>query len=430
MNANAPSASLRGASNGVGTGTGVRMHGTLAGVFALVLVGLTLRAPITSLAAVVPQMQDDLGISTGQAGLLTTIPILMFAAISPLVGVAAQRWGVNRVLVGATVLLAIAVVVRPWSGYGLIVATTLCVGAFITAGNVLLPAVVRRDFAHRQGIVMGFSSASITGGATLAAAGTGLLVLWWDWRLALSLWGLLVALAALTFWWANRQRPVPASDIRVALATPPSSGRASAWNVPTAWGFGTYFALQSAMFYGSTAWLPTMLPAIADVDTSTGTQLASLFQLLGIAGALTAPMLVSRLRSWRLLAFCFSGMYVVMMAGLLWGPSLAVVWLVIGGVGQGATYAMLMALIAARAADVDAVRALSATAQTIGYLGAAAFPFLLGVFAAAGEWGPSLVVLLGLSLGGLALTPLVGSPSVIQVDTPRQRSHREPAGHG
>ena len=45
------------------------------GVAAIVLTGLCLRSPITSLAAVLPDIQRELDLSPTVAGLLTSLPV-------------------------------------------------------------------------------------------------------------------------------------------------------------------------------------------------------------------------------------------------------------------------------------------------------------------------------------------------------------------
>lgn len=52
----------------------------LAGIL---LIAANLRAPITGLAPVLAMIQADFGLGTVQAGILTTLPLLAFALLSP-----------------------------------------------------------------------------------------------------------------------------------------------------------------------------------------------------------------------------------------------------------------------------------------------------------------------------------------------------------
>src|SRR5690606_30787137 len=58
----------------------------------IVLVATNLRAPITSVGPVVPQIQDALRLSNTLAGLITTIPLLAFALLSPIAPKLAEKW--------------------------------------------------------------------------------------------------------------------------------------------------------------------------------------------------------------------------------------------------------------------------------------------------------------------------------------------------
>ena len=61
------------------------------------------------------------------------------------------------------------------------------------------------------------------------------------------------------------------------------------------------------------------------------------------------------------------------MAGLLWVPSLAVVWLVSARVGAGMSMVTCLTLLGVRVRDHHQASALSAMAQCVGY-----GPFLAG----------------------------------------------------
>ena len=54
-------------------------------VFAVVFVASTLRAPLTAVGPVIDHIKDAMHINNSVAGILTTIPLLVFAIVSPLV---------------------------------------------------------------------------------------------------------------------------------------------------------------------------------------------------------------------------------------------------------------------------------------------------------------------------------------------------------
>jgi CP family cyanate transporter-like MFS transporter len=108
--------------------------------------------------------------------------------------------------------------------------------------------------------------------------------------------------------------------------------------------------------------------------------------------------------------------------GLSLAPTAWPLWVGIGGVAQGAGISLAFALVTLRAADHDVVARLSAMSQLVGYTVGACGPLVVGsLYAAAGGWGPPLVLLFGTAavlgvagvLAGRAV--LLGGPV-----TPRQ----------
>jgi CP family cyanate transporter-like MFS transporter len=95
--------------------------------------------------------------------------------------------------------------------------------------------------------------------------------------------------------------------------------------------------------------------------------------------------------------------------GLLAAPGAALLWMVVLGLGQGAALGLGLVLPVLRGRDAEAVASLTAMAMGLGYLVAAAGPWLLGaVRDISGGWTAPLVVLavvsvLELPVGALAV---------------------------
>jgi CP family cyanate transporter-like MFS transporter len=374
---------------------------------AVVAVGLNLRGPIVSLSPVLDQVQRDLGIGETQAGLLTTIPVLCFAVVSPFVAVLARRAGTHPTIVVSVLALALAIAVRPWYGYGVLVAGTVLIGAAIACGNVLLPVVARRDFPGRSGPVMSAFTTSLLVSATIPAFLTVPLATLVGWRAALALWAVLAVAALVLYRVATGGGRRPGGD---PTASPAGS---SAWRNPAAWELGVFFGLQSLLFFATTAWLPTMLRAEIGIDAAAAGTALSIFQLLGIPSALAVPVLLGRRPAGYAVAAVTGLLWLVFFGGLLLVPVAWPVLCALGGLAQGGGIAMGLSLIALRSRDGDAARSVSATVQTIGYCLGAAGPVLVGAVAAAtGGWTPALVVLTGVAaaFGVLALRTATPAP--------------------
>src|SRR5262245_49300151 len=122
-------------------------------LWGLLVVAANLRSALTGVGPVLDQIQAELGMTLAVAGLVNTVPLLAFAVISPIVPRLAARWGPERVLGAALVVLTIGIVVRWVPAASALFAGTVLIGAGIAVGNVLLPSLIKRDFPARVGLL-------------------------------------------------------------------------------------------------------------------------------------------------------------------------------------------------------------------------------------------------------------------------------------
>src|SRR5262245_24622309 len=93
------------------------------------LVALNLRPSLTSVGPLLGQIGDDEGLSEGIQGVLGALPLIAFALCSPLVHRLSARFGLERPVLAALLVLAAAVVVRSYGGHGGLWTGTLVAGA-------------------------------------------------------------------------------------------------------------------------------------------------------------------------------------------------------------------------------------------------------------------------------------------------------------
>lgn len=67
----------------------------------ILMIATTLRVTFTGAAPLLETIRSDYGLSTAQTGLLTTLPLLAFALVSPLAAGIARRFGMERSLFAA-----------------------------------------------------------------------------------------------------------------------------------------------------------------------------------------------------------------------------------------------------------------------------------------------------------------------------------------
>lgn len=360
-----------------------------APVVGVVLIAANLRPSLMGVGPVLKDMQADTGLAPSLLGLLITMPVIAFGAISPLAAPLARRFGLERVLLGAMVLLALGIALRSLPGTAALFGGAALLGAAIAVGNVLVPALIRRDFAERIGVM---TSVFVTTLAGVAAVGAGLAVpleALLGWRAALAVWALPALLAAA--WWAllgARLSPTPAPA--AAVKAPPRPG--ALWRSALAWQVSLFMGLQSLAFYVLVAWLPTLLRD-AGLSAAAAGSYAFLYQVACLAGSLLAPLLAARAKEQRWHALAASLLSLVGFVGLA-GTAPSMAWILLAGLGSGSSLALSLAFFSLRAHDASQTASLSGMAQSVGYSLAALGPVGFGLLHdVSGGWLAPLVVL-------------------------------------
>ena len=90
----------------------------------------------------------------GFVTMLTTIPLLIFALISPAVGSLLHRIGMKNLFLICILSIFTGILMRSYCGFWGLLTGTAFLGFGIGILNVLIPVWIRRDFPERIGPVM------------------------------------------------------------------------------------------------------------------------------------------------------------------------------------------------------------------------------------------------------------------------------------
>ncbi len=371
---------------------------------AVLLVAANLRIAVTSLGALL----DEVGHSTQMPGFAmafaTTLPVLAFAVVGAAGIMVTRRLGAHRGLALAMLLLVVGLLARVLDGTVVLLVGTLVACAGIALANVLLPAVVKEHFPDRIGQVTGAYSAVLSIGAAFGAASTVPLAdATGGWQGGLGIWALL-ALLALLAW-------LPHCRARRGLGGPRVG--TGMWRSPIAWAVTLVFGTQSILAYVVMSWLPSVYADAGFSHEEAGLLLAGSI-MVGVPVFFLAPTLATRLASQGHLIAVMTGLMAIGFAGLWLSPAEgAWLWAVLLGVGGG-VFPVTLALFALRTRTSADTASLSAMAQSIGYLIAAAGPLLIGVLRdATGSWSVPLVLLVLLCVVQVLVGYAAGRPRVI-----------------
>ena len=359
-----------------------------------------LRLVFASLSVRLPEVALATGLAPWQVGLLTTLPVLCLGVFAPLAPQLARLWGAERSLLGALVLIALGTACRALGPVWALFSFSILTGAAIATANVLLPALVKRDFQARSAWLTGAYVTAISGGAALAAAVTIPVetALGGGWRLGLAIWAAPVVVICLIW------LPLAGSGAQGARAgAAPVPGL---WRHPLAWSVALFMGFQSALAFCVLGWLPPILRE-RGLDAETAGLVLSVLILVQLATSLTIPAAAARRPDQRGLALLLSLAATGGLLGLLLAPLSGVwVWAVVQGLAQGGLFSLALTLVLLRSADSQTASQLSGMAQGVGYVPAALSPLGVGLLH---QWtggfeavaGLAAVIGLGLVLSGL-----------------------------
>lgn len=387
---------------------------------AIVFTASVLRSPITSLGALSVQVQDDLSLSSGAMGLLTTLPLLAFAASALFMSNIAERFGKSRVLAVGCLAIAVGIALRSYAGDVGLFGGTLLLGIGISSGNVLLPAVVRDRFPAYVGImtalyttIMSLFAGSAAGVSSHFMEMNPAQSVAPDWGTILMMMAPFAAIATI-LWIVSCRMMHKTTGERIltrastTVSTAPSNvhtSRARFFDAhilksPLTWWITGLFGIQSVLFYSVIAWLPAILTA-SGASPSAITTCVALFPIVGIPCTLFIPPLAQRMKRQRLLGAAVGLICVIGVVTLFFvnSDTAAIIAVVIVGFALGAPFCLCMYYFGVRTEDPGDSAKLSGISQTFGYLMAALGPACLGAIVdITGSWFTPLMIMLILAL--------------------------------
>ncbi|MFJ3074768.1 CynX/NimT family MFS transporter [Pseudomonas sp. NPDC087029] len=375
----------------------------------LVLVALNLRPALSSMAPVLGQVSEGLGLNASQAGLLTTLPVLCLGLFAPLAPILARRFGSERVILGILLTLALGILVRSALGAVGVFVGSLLAGASIGIIGVLLPGIVKRDFPQHAGTLTGVYTMALCLGAAMAAGATVPLSQHFDgsWALGLGFW-MIPALLAMLVWLPQARQGHGLHKVAYRVR--------GLWRDPLAWQVTLYMGLQSSLAYIVFGWLPSILIGRGLSPTEAGLVLSGSV-IVQLISSLGAPWLATRGKDQRLaivivMLVTLAGLFGCLYAPIdgLWG------WAVLLGLGQGGTFALALTLIVLRSKDAHVAANLSSMAQGVGYTLASMGPFAVGlVHDITGGWAAVGWIFAVLGIGAIVFGLGAGRALHVQV---------------
>lgn len=358
-------------------------------VLGLVVLAFNLRPAAVSVGPVLDEIRTGLGMGPLAAGVLTTLPVLCFAGfgyVAPWVG---RTFGVHRVILMALLVTFAGLALRAAAqSPATFMVATLPALAGMAIANVLIPSLVKLHFPSHLGSMTALYTTALAVGLTAAsvltvplADATG------SWRGGLGSWTAVALVAAVP--WLGLVR----HDVKPPLGGPATIPTRRLARSPLAWTMAAFFGIQSLHAYSVFGWLPQIY---RDAGFSAGTAglLLGVTTATSIPVSLVLPGITARGRHQARIILALSASYVAGYVGLIVDADvLPWLWALLIGIGTG-MFPLVLTLLGMRARTSEGTAALSAFAQSIGYLVAGIGPLMMGaLYGATGGWTVPLVVL-------------------------------------
>ncbi|WP_260424745.1 MFS transporter [Streptococcus minor] len=361
----------------------------------IMMMGAVMRVPFTAIPAVLTDIAMGLGVPVSDLGILTSLPLIMFALCSTLAPKWAARLGLEKLLGVALLVMTVGSLLRIAGVSGLYLGTLL-IGVAIATINVLLPSLVSVHFPLKVGTYTTIYITMMGLAGTVGSMVAVPIVAATSWQTFVILLTLLVAIAAVIWlpnWRYNHRFAQPSTHTK----------QSSLWKNKAALNFLVFGGLQSLLFYTEMTWLPTIAQT-AGLSKAEGGLLAGIFNLISIPVSMIIPAIVSRLNNSQR-AWFMSGISLLTVIGLilmLMAPANFVFWIIISlilGLSVGALFPYMMLSFTLKTSDGQATARLSGMVQSGGYLLASIGPVLLGYsFPVFGTWKPLIFALLAVTL--------------------------------
>ncbi len=374
------------------------------------MLGVVMRAPFTALPAILIDVAAGLRVEVSSLGILTSIPLIMFALCSSLAPRLAAKFGMEKLMALVLLVMVLGSGMRVLNLPALYIGTML-VGATIAFINVLLPSLVAANFPKKIGLYTTIYITLMGVAATVASMIAVPIVSSSSWEFFILLITGLVFMAFL-IWLPNVR-----NNHRFASENQ-GNQKSSIWKNKAAIAFLIFGGLQSVLYYTEITWLPTISQSVGFSKAEAGL-MAGLFNMTAIPMSMIIPAVLSRqtkeMRRNIMLAISSVTLLGLVMMALI--PTNLILWSalhIILSFSNAALFPYMMLSFTLKTSNSQATAQLSGMVQTGGYLIAAFGPGLLGYsYPIFGNWMPLILALAIVTLAMMWTIVLIEREDII-----------------
>lgn len=379
-------------------------------IFAIFAVSLNMRPAITSIGPLLDIIRGQLSLTNAQVSLLTALPVICMGVFASLAPVLNRRFGLNATMIFMVAVIGVMTALRDFiPTYTMLLVSSIGVGIAIAIAGPLLSAMIKQNFPHRAGPVIGIYSFGLGAGAT---ASTGLSAYFYEltgsYPFALSIWAVL-AFVGIAVWLASATDQLVVHQQAGKSSKQKLSEFRSPWKNSKAWLFLFFFGLQSAAFFSIVIWLAPIAISKGMTIVQAGT-LVSLMTAVQIVLNITIPLMMERYpgrKMWLLFILLIGlvavGMFATGHVPFLWVGALLM------GVPLGGMFPIALVLPLDETENAAETNSWTAMMQTGGYIIGGILPLLIGViYDATNNHQVTIALFASLFIGMIFLALLIG----------------------
>ena len=361
----------------------------------IILLGMILRTPITSVGAIIGPLKNLLEINNTVAGLITTIPLIAFAIFSPFVAKISNKIGLEKTLYLAAIVTSIGLLLRFYINTSVFFVTTFIIGVGLTVGNVLLPGLAKKYFPENLGVMTGFYavvmnvSASVAAGISYPILSSNVGGEKFSTGLAVNIW-LIVSILNIVIY------AIITKNSKSERIEDKKSGGKGYLRSLKMWSVMLSMGLQSALFYCSVSWFAEIMISKGFTPSEAGL-LLSISQFAQFPSTFLVPVLAEKIKNKLIIPIFIAMGYVASLIGMIYiqgNFALMTVYIVLFALAGGGSFSYVMYLFSAKSKNEEEAADISGLAQAGGYWLAAIFPPLLGYVRDVLNWDVAIYILI------------------------------------
>lgn len=362
-------------------------------IIGIFFISINLRTHIASVGPLLPIIGRSFYLSSSEIGLITTIPLIAFGLISPIVSNLNNKFGIEKMIFFGIVSILLTSILRVFTGILGFYFFTFILGAGLSICNVSLPALIKKDFPiHLAGIMTSMYTITFSCfGAISSALSVPIAKFspFFGWKAGLLIWSVF-ALIATVLW-------IPQLNKTHKISIKNSLNKKDIYKSKKAWSISLFMGTSSSLLYIAMGWISEIMISRGFSEAEGGI-VFSILQFAIMPATMFVPIFACKMEDQKKIIKVGIIPFLIGIIGFMI-PTENIIFLyfsaIFYGLGYGCCLGLSMVLFNLKSKTPTEASSLSGMAQSIGYIMAAIFPIIFGkVFDITNSWAKTMIILI------------------------------------